>query len=841
MDPSPSPDALSGHDFELRVGPEGALPFEVVSFHGRERLSKLYSFEVRLLARPGDDAVEVGLVGQPATLLLALGGGDPPRLVQGIVASIRHEGEVASGRRRVFVARLVPRLWLLKHRATSRVFQDLTVPEIVARVLDLAEVPSALRLARPYAKRAYCLQYQESDYAFIARIAAEEGIFWYFEHPVALGEGALVETVVFADDPGGYAATLGEGGGDLHLHAREHQSSGQARADDVTGFALTQALRTDSVRLRDYDFQRPLLDLTALAALDPASSEAPAALSAFDAVAKVTPTGVRGGLQVYEHRGEYDSPEVDNARARAHLEQRRRRVLLGEGESSCRRLSPGHRFLLDVEAAPALSHAYALTSVQHEGHALQHTTRAASGGGALQAYKSRFTCVPADLPARPKRPKRRIQNVVESAMVVGPAGEDIHTDAHGRVKIQFHWDLQGGRNEHSSTWIRVAQTWAGATFGAQFVPRVGMEVMVSFLGGDQDCPVVVGCVYNATHPAPFFLPGQKTRSGLRTQTTPGGGGFNELSFEDARAEEQVYLHAQRDLDEVVERNHTAEVKGDEIEHIHGKQVWTVDGGRIDQVAGELSRAVGKNEKIQVDGDRLDVVTGNADLRVNGTRSERAGQERREVTGRADLVVGDDYTVRTRGCHTTIVGRDTAKRSYVLRVEGTTQLSSSGVFEIDSEKGLTLKCGKSFLKITSDKIELVSPAVSARGEGAGLSAAKGDVRITAKGETVLKAEKFLLKTPDASLSMKTDVQLDGKKILLNSPDQAKDPVEDTAPPPTKIQMKDQSGKPLSNQRFVITLPDGSEYSGILDKDGRTEMEFEGSGKITFPDLASPSGG
>lgn len=116
-----------------------------------------------------------------------------------------------------------------------------------------------------------------------------------------------------------------------------------------------------------------------------------------------------------------------------------------------------------------------------------------------------------------------------------------------------------------------------------------------------------------------------------------------------------------------------------------------------------------------------------------------------------------------------------------------------------------------------------------------------MRITAKGETVLKAEKFLLKTPDASLSMKTDVQLDGKKILLNSPDQAKDPVEDTAPPPTKIQMKDQSGKPLSNQRFVITLPDGSEYSGILDKDGRTEMEFEGSGKITFPDLASPSGG
>lgn len=159
-------------------------------------------------------------------------------------------------------------------------------------------------------------------------------------------------------------------------------------------------------------------------------------------------------------------------------------------------------------------------------------------------------------------------------------------------------------------------------------------------------------------------------------------------------------------------------------------------------------------------------------------------------------------------------------------------------EIDTEKGLTLKCGKSFIKITSEKIEICSPSVSAKGDGGGISVAKDKVKVSAKGEAVVTAEKILWKTPDASVSMKTDVQIDGKKILLNSPDMAKDPVPDTSPPPTKIQMKDQSGKPLSNQRFVITLGDGSEYSGILDKDGKTEMEFEGSGTIVFPDLAKP---
>lgn len=821
----------SGGDFELRVGSTSNTHLEVVSFRGREGISRLFSFDVRVLAHPGDAGIDGEWVGHPATLVIPLGGGAPPRLVQGVLASLRHDGVTTTGHRRTGVARLVPRLWLLKQRVSSRVFQGLTVPDIFARVLSLAGLRCTVKLRRAHTKREYCLQYRESDYAFVARIAAEEGLFWYFQHPESLDDDDD-ETVVLADDPSAYESS------DVHLLAREHQGSGQARPDDVLQFTLRQGIAPDAVRLRDYDFQRPTLDLHADAAVDPAPDGSTASL--FGAADRAAPALLRGGLSVYEHKSEYDAPDIDAPRARVHLEQRRRSVVVAEGESASRQIAPGHRFQLDVEAVATLSHEYVVTDLRHEGHSPHHTTRSTVSGG-LQVYANRFRCLPSDRAARPKRPEPRLQNVLESAIVVGPAGEEIHTDAYGRVKIQFHWDIEGGLNEHSSCWIRVAQNWAGASFGAQFVPRVGMEVMVSFLGGDQDCPVVIGAVYNATHPAPFLLPAGKTRSGLRTQSTPGGGGFNEISFEDARAREQIYLHAQRDLDEVVERNHSEEVKGDSLYHVHGKQICTIDGSRIEQVQGDLARAVAKDEKVQIDGNRVDVVTGNADLRVNGGRNERAGQERREIAGRADLTVGEDYTVRTRGCHTTIVGRDSAKRSYVLRVEGTAQLSASGAMELDSEKSITLRCGKSFLKIGPDKIEIVSPAVSAKGDGGGITVAKDKMRLSAKGEAVLTSEKVILKTKDASLSLKTDVQIDGKKILLNSPDHATDPVTDTAPPPTKIQMKDQSGKPLANQRFVITMPDGAEYSGILDKDGKTEMEFEGSGKITFPDLAKPSGG
>jgi type VI secretion system secreted protein VgrG len=291
-----------------------------------------------------------------------------------------------------------------------------------------------------------------------------------------------------------------------------------------------------------------------------------------------------------------------------------------------------------------------------------------------------------------------------------------------------------------------------------------MEVLVTFLAGDPDRPVVIGSLYNATHATPDALPVRSTRSGIRTQSSPGGGGFNELSFEDAAGREQIYVHAQRNLDEKVGKNHTQLVQNDEFIRILGNRMDTIERNLESLVKGDQTSRVEGDQTSHVDGNRIDVVKGNSDERVSGTLATRVeGKERRGVTGRSDLTLADDYTVRVKGCYTTIVGRNDAKRSYVLRVEGTGQLSSSGVMEIDAEKGLTLKCGKSFIKITADKIELAAPSVSAKGEGGGI-VVDNDIKLNAKGDAILKAKSLLVKTEEASMSLKTDVQIDGKKIL-----------------------------------------------------------------------------
>jgi len=601
-------------------------------------------------------------------------------------------------------------------------------------------------------------------------------------------------------------------------------------------------VRSSAAAFRDYDPDRPMtrLESTAVSSQPFVASALSIVSGAASALGHVGTTaaalldkaasalGENVPSEVYEHHSPFLFPKWAFAADEAPriLRQKRRRASIASGESGCSDLCAGHRFVLEEHVAPHLDAAYVVVSVEHRGD-----TRAGSSGQPFTVYSNTFECAPAEMTYVPPRPKRTCVQVSLTATVVGPAGQEIHVDERGQIKVQFHWDRQGIYDEKSSCWIRTMQPWAGAAWGHQFIPRVGMEVVVVFEGGDPDKPMVIGSLYNGTHPPPFLLPGDKTRSGIRTQSSPGGGGFNELSFQDAAGTEQIYVHAQRNLDEVIEKNHTLLVKNDEFLRILGN--------RMDTIEKNLESVVKGDQTSHVDGNRIDVVNGNFDERVSGMLVTRVeGKERRGVTGRSDLTLADDYTVRVKGCYTTIVGRDDAKRSYVLRVEGTGQLSSSGVMEIDADKGLTLKCGKSFIKITADKIELVAPSVSAKGEGGGI-VVDNDIKLNAKGDAVLKAKSLLVKTEAASMSLKTDVQIDGKKILLNSPDQVTDPVPDNSAPPTLIQMKDQLGKPLANQRFVVTMGDSSEYSGVLDSEGKTEMPLDGSGTIRFPDLAKPS--
>jgi type VI secretion system secreted protein VgrG len=357
-----------------------------------------------------------------------------------------------------------------------------------------------------------------------------------------------------------------------------------------------------------------------------------------------------------------------------------------------------------------------------------------------------------------------------------------------------------------------------------------MEVVVVFEGGDPDKPMVMGSLNNGTHPPPFALPGDKTRSGIRTQSSPGGGGFNELSFQDAAGQEQIYFHAQRNLDEKVEKNHTVLVRNDEFLRILRD--------RVDTIERHLTQHVKGDHAMTVDGNRIDVVTGNADERVSGMLVTRVeGRERRSVGQNADLTYSEDVTIRAKGCVTTLVGKADAKRSWQTHAEGTARLSSLDATEVSSEGELTLRVGKSAIRITSERIEIQSPSVTVTGKGGGLSADDAGLRLSSKGDAqVLVEKKLVLKSKDgASLSMQKEVKVDGSQILLNSPEEAKDPPTKDPEPPTKVVFKDHEGKPLAYQRFLITMADGGEVSGMTDKDGKAEADLKSGGKVTFPDL------
>lgn len=556
--------------FTLSVGASPIADFEVVHVRGREAVQRGYRFDVRFLTRTDHAGFANASIG--ARACLGLRSSESSRFVHGVVSRVRALGVTSFGRDvlPLFEARIVPRVAFFSLRKTSRIFQDKTVPEIVTELVGAIGAKIESTLLRDYAKRDYCLQYQETDHDFVRRLLAEEGIFTFFQHPSSESASASDsggEVLVLADAPPHYPAVDGE------RQVAFRDRGALAGDESVTRFVVEQSLRGGGVLVRGFDYEKPKFVPVAEAHCAPMKG---AAKRVADEAA----------LRTYDHDRILEWRTAPRRAADLRLDELRVGATRARGESSARRLFAGAQFTLAEHPAAELNTAWAITEVTHEGE------QPLPGVDAPTTYRNEFLCVDATVAARPRRPERRLQQVTETALVVGPPGEEIHTDALGRIKIQFHWDLEGRHDDKSSCWVRVMQPWAAATWGSQFVPRVGMEVVVTFDGGDTDRPLVLGSVYNGVTPTPFALPKQKTRSGLRTRSTPGGTGFNELSFEDAAGAEQVYLHAERDFDEVVQRDHTRTV--------HGKEAVTVKESRITEIAEDNVRIVRGSEVVLVE-------------------------------------------------------------------------------------------------------------------------------------------------------------------------------------------------------------------------------------------------
>ncbi len=547
------------------------------------------------------------------------------------------------------------------------------------------------------------------------------------------------------------------------------------------------------------------------------------------------PSSTESGTELYEHHPRDLFPDWDHSRAepRRVLAQHRRRTEVAWGTSLCARLHAGRRFVLENHPQAFLDGERVVVRVEHRGMArpLAESERSEA------TYRNSFECVPASVTYVPPRPRRRVVQNCLTATVVGPSGEDIHVNSKGEIRVRFHWDRDGGGAD-SSCWIRTMQTWGGPGWGTQFIPRVGMEVVVSFDEGDMDRPLVLGCLYNATHPPSFALPAQKTRSGIRTQSSPLREGYNELSFEDAAEREQVYLRAQRDFDSVVERDRTAKISRDDRTRVSGEQATEVQGTQSWRLHGDRTAELDKDDHLRVQGSRHVTILHDSHERVAGSRSVRVeARERTETVGDRTSLVHGELVHEVRGAATMLVGRHDAKRSCTLAVEGVTQLTGSEVVDLASDTELVLRCGKSFIRLSPGEIEISSPKVTMRGKDARLLLQGGKAKLKAKKLVqAVSDDKIVLTSSGASLGLGSEAKLDGAQVLLNSPERATDSIEANEPELTKIELVDQEGHPIPYQRFRVELDDGSRYVGFLDEHGKAEIDVEGSGEIVFPDLA-----
>jgi type VI secretion system secreted protein VgrG len=664
--------------------PEFAGAIKIASVTGAEAMSSLYHFDVHVLVRHAEEELMSRGLETPATLTLMFDQA-PARAIHGIVSSCEATGLADRGLTG-YVLRIVPRMARMEQRTTSRIFQDQTTREIVEYVLGLSNIQNRWQLARSLQKRAYCVQHEESDYAFVARMLASEGIFYSFEHPIdaheAKGDGGFraEEILLLADTVHGYAPL--DGGHDLRFRPMgEGGSAVMAQEDHIQSFHFRHAMRSKRVLFRRFDFERPPLPHRDHASLD----DAPA-IGDLDTARQFVDTGTT----IHEHQQTRESALIDPVAARTALEAERADAALADGDTACRRLLPGRVFRLMDHTQPGVDGPFVVVSTSVEAHTPEHNV------ANKPVFRNRFTAVPATIPFRPARPRRAVRQSLETATVVGPLGEEIHTDKFGRIKVQFHWDLQGKFNEKSSTWLRVLQPWAGFGYGAQFLPRIGHEVLVGFIDGDADRPIVLGSLHNGINPAPYTYPRDAAMSGIKTWTTPDGQGGHELLFDDQFGKELVTLRSNRTMVLSAAQNSTLSAGAD----LH----LTVGGDRTDEVVGDLIVDVDGSERRTTDGARSAGVGGDDVLEVKGSRRVRVGgDERNHVEGNQDNVVV--------GSRSTTVGANLDHPSHeALGVTGQYRLGSGREMELTSEKQIHLSCGDSKITLFPDHIVIESPTI-----------------------------------------------------------------------------------------------------------------------------------
>ncbi|MBX3439672.1 MAG: type VI secretion system tip protein VgrG, partial [Planctomycetaceae bacterium] len=565
----------------LQISPPiGEDQIFLIGFRGREELSRLFRFELDLISdNPG--IAPSSLVGKPVTFSTATIDDGPRRYFHGVINRF-FVGDLDREDRRNYRAEVVPWLWFLTRTSDCRIFQNMTSPQIIQKIFDdLGFSDYSPRLKGKYRQREYCVQYRETDFNFVSRLMEEDGIYYYFQHENGK------HTLVMADDAGGYFAC------DQAEIDLPDDATSIAIKEHLTSWEHRFEFRSGKWAQTDYNFETPRTALMT-------NSNS------------IVPFQESSKFEFYDYPGDYLTRGDGTPLTDIRMQEEETGHDIVQSSSTCYFLTPGCKFKIGYHPdAAEKGKSYAVTSIIH--HASEPLAYETGGGGSAADYSNAFQCIPESTKFRAARltPKPVVHGI-QTAVVVGPKGEEIYCDKYGRIKVQFYWDREGTKDENSSCWMRVAHPHAGREWGNVSIPRIGQEVIVDFLEGDPDRPLIIGSVYNADQMPHYSLPEHKTRTYLKTNSSKKGDGYNELMFEDLRDSERVFVHAQKDMDVRVRNDSKTRISGNKHQIVGWEKNGSKGGSQHELVWEDRHTKIKRHEIAHIEGNvELAVGMGNA--------------------------------------------------------------------------------------------------------------------------------------------------------------------------------------------------------------------------------------
>ena len=640
-------------------------------------------FEIQLDLRSEDHAIDFSkILGQNVTIRLDIAGGDAAqtRYFNGFVSRFS-QGE---GHRRLatYRATVVPKLWFLTRTADCRIFQDKTVPDIVKEVLrerGISEIED--HLSATYTPWNYCVQYRETDFNFISRLLEQEGVYYFFTHENGK------HTIHLCDSPAAHTPFKGY----EQVPFREDVSTDR---ESIWSWTMEEEIQPARYALADFDHTNTGKDLNVRSNLD------------------VQPPNTH---EVFDFPGEYEESDDGSTWARIRLQELHCHAKMSEGRTGARGIAVGSLFEMTDHPREDQCRKFLVTSATHS----FSNDDFDSGDETVPDDTTSFSAIPDDMPFRSQRlaVKPGIQGP-QTAWVVGKKGEEIWTDEHGRVKVQFHWDRACPGDENSSCWVRVAHSVAGKGWGAAGLPRIGQEVIVEFLEGDPDRPIITGRVYNGTNKPPYKLPDHATISGTKSNTSKGGGGFNEIRFEDKKGEEQVFIHGEKNCDIRIKKDCYETIEQDRHLIVTRDQFEEARNDRHETLGRDHITSVGRDRHLKVGGKEAKEVTESCSLTVKGDVIEVFRANHSEATTGDYYLKAENIVIEGLTNVTIKVGQ-----SYIAIESGGIKIGTTGTIELESTGKTSIKGTAGFsaqgatAEVKGDaSAELSSPSTTVKGDG-----------------------------------------------------------------------------------------------------------------------------